>query len=185
MTDQYLINHQLNKNVKIVPISKVKNEIKAWNCNDLPTDLQPDPDYLENLLRTVGNENVKIYAIDICAETDEEIKKENQVAKSKVRVISESAIKCIRKWADKPKNQEKTVQKKSTVRKIVDCCPWQIPWFILTISFIQVITNFTFNLISSILSPTLNIHNRMNRFTSKTTITRKKHLKIQITCKSL
>ncbi|CAO1352937.1 unnamed protein product [Diamesa hyperborea] len=138
MTDQYLINHQLNKNVKIVPISKVKNEIKAWNCNDLPTDLQPDPDYLENLLRTVGNENVKIYAIDICAETDEEIKKENQVTKSKVRVISESAIKCIRKWADKPKNQEKTVKKKSIVKKIVDCCPWQIPWIILAISLIQI-----------------------------------------------
>lgn len=146
MTDQYLINHQLNKNsknTKIVPISKIKNEIKAWNCNDLPTDMQPDPDYLENLLATVGNENVKIYSIDICAETDQEIKKENQVAKSKVRVISESAIKCIRKWINKPRNQEKTVKKKSIVKKIVDYCPWQIPWVVLTISLIQVITNFT------------------------------------------
>lgn len=150
MTDQYVIKHQLNKNVKIVPINEIKNDIKAWNCDDIPTEVQPDPDYLENLLRTVGNENVTIYSIDICAETDEEINKDLQIKKSKVRVICESAIKCIRKCADKRSSQEKSVKKKSIVNKIVDCCPWQIPWIVLAISLIQVITNFTCYLINTI-----------------------------------
>jgi hypothetical protein len=143
------------KKMKIVPKSN-ENSPSAWK-NDLLSNNEK-PEYFENLLKTENPKPIKIYSIDIENQDDSEEedleanRKSNQrksflkQEKCRISIISENAWKNLQKTnvnsTKKPKKKRKNF--KDILKKIVNCCPFKLPWVVVTISLIQVINLISF-----------------------------------------
>lgn len=145
-----------HKKVKIVP--KNEENLSAWKYDK--------PEYLENLLKTETQKPIKIYSIDI--EADEEDPETKDVEangkanprksffteKCRLSVISENAwwnfynkstsSSSFGSTPSAPGNLRKHKNFKNIIKKIIDHCPFKLPWVVLIISVIQVIILFNF-----------------------------------------
>lgn len=135
---------------KIVP--KNPENLNAWK--------NEKPDYLENLLKTEPQKPIKIYSIDIEGDEEDNTDLQSNPRKSlfsercRISIISENAWK---NFYSKPNNNgninapqsmKKHRNFKNIIKKIIDHCPFKLPWVVLIISVIQVITELIFYILS-------------------------------------
>lgn len=144
--NQHTINQSLIKNIKIVPENIKRVEKQAWNGKCIEKTEQPVNfnTHFKSEKRTI-----KIYSINI--DDFEENGNENEklcakeiVKSCEITIISENS------WPnfgsnerENVENQTKQCEKKKKSQKpyiirIYECCPWNVPWILMIISFIQV-----------------------------------------------